>query len=191
MQSTAALTAYDPGTGRVRWDWTWKFPGQPLRTVGSPICGQDMLFANAGDGGGDRHTVALKTTADGPPLLAWEKSKGLPYVPSMLAHDGHVYYVNDSGVAGCLSARTGDTVWTERLGGRVFASPILINGNVYAAMEDGQVVVFAAEPAFRLLARNQIGESISATPAVADGRLFVRGKNHLFCIAKAANSKRA
>jgi len=73
----------------------------------------------------------------------------------------------------------------ERVGeSNFYASPLLIDGKVYAASAGGNVYVFAAEPTYRLLARNELGESIRATPAVAGGCLYIRGERHLFCIGK-------
>ena len=63
------------------------------------------------------------------------------------------------------------------------ASPVLIGDKVYAVGEGGTCIVFAAEPKFKLLAKNSVGEGVLATPAVADGKLFVRGKNTLYCIS--------
>lgn len=117
--------------------------------------------------------------------LAWESNR-LPYVPTMLTWGEHLYWVNDRGVAGCNVARTGETVWTERLGGNVTASPVLIDGKIYAANEDGDVHVFLAEPKFKLLATTPIGELVRSTPAVADNRLFIRGQKHLVCIGATA-----
>jgi outer membrane protein assembly factor BamB len=71
----------------------------------------------------------------------------------------------------------------------VTASPILIDGKVYAISEDGVVYVFQASPTFKLLAKNGLGEPVSATPAVADNRLFIRTKTHLLCIAKPAEKR--
>ncbi len=102
-----------------------------------------------------------------------------------MARGEHVYFVNDVGFAGCYHARTGNRVWFERLGGAGFhSSPLVIDGKVYAANVAGNVYVFAAEPTFRLLARNELGEVIRATPAVAAGRLYIRGERHLYCIGK-------
>ena len=67
---------------------------------------------------------------------------------------------------------------------KVSASPVLIDGKIYAIDYDGKVYVFEAGPKFKLLATNEVGESVSATPAVSDGRLFIRGEEHLFCIGK-------
>jgi outer membrane protein assembly factor BamB len=189
LVSTMAITGYDPESGRENWGYTWKFAAKmPLRTTGSPAYAGGMLFCVSGDGGGDRHAIALKLDDSGgktKPALAWENRKDFPYVPCPLAHGAHVYFVNDKGMAGCYEQKTGKRLWLERLDDTTFASsPVLIDGKVYAASEDGDVYVFAAEPKFRLLAKNSLGEPVRASPAVADGKLFVRGQNHLYCIGK-------
>jgi outer membrane protein assembly factor BamB len=80
-------------------------------------------------------------------------------------------------------ARTGEEVWSERLTTRdITASPILVDGKVYAIDMSGEVYVFEAAPKFKLLAKNAVSEPVSATPAVADNHLFIRGRKHLYCI---------
>jgi outer membrane protein assembly factor BamB len=105
-------------------------------------------------------------------------------VASPLSRGEHVYFVNDTGFAGCYHAASGKRVWFERMADGFHASPVLIDGKVYATSTVGDVYVFAAEPAFRLLARNELGEVVRATAAVADGRLYIRGERHLYCIGK-------
>jgi outer membrane protein assembly factor BamB len=187
--STMAITSYEPHTGAKNWIYQWKFSAKfPLRTTGSAIAGDGMLFACSGDGGGDRHMIALRLDGAGPRTkveLAWENKRDFPYVPTLLKRGEHLYFVNDKGMAGCYEARTGKRVWFERLPEAEFtSSPVLIDGKMYAASEGGEVFVIAAEPKFRLLARNPLGERVRATPAVADNRLYIRGQHHLFCIAK-------
>jgi outer membrane protein assembly factor BamB len=186
--STMGITSYEPDTGRQNWNYIWKFSAKmPLRTTGSAVYSGGMLFACSGDGGGDRHMIALELTGAGPNTkvrLAWENKRDFPYVPTLLTRGDHLYFVNDKGMAGCYEARTGKRVWFERLAREFTSSPVMIDGKIYAASEDGDVFVFAAEPTYRLLARNSLGETVRATPAVADNRLFVRGQNHLFCIGK-------
>jgi outer membrane protein assembly factor BamB len=184
--STAGVTSYNPQTGAENWNWAWKHIGMPLRTVGSPIAGDGLIFAAGGDGNGSRHTVALKP---GPKAaVVWEKNKGkfLPYVPTMLVQGEHLYFVSDSGVATCYVAKTGEEVWSRNLSDSFTSSPVLIDGKVYAANELGDVYVFPAEPTFKQLARNKLGEKIVASPAVANNRLYIRGENNLFCIGKKA-----
>jgi len=183
VASTAGISGYDPRSGKEHWAWTWKFDGMALRTVASPICSQGLVLANSGDGSGLRHMVAVKPGhGDAKPALAWENKSDFPYVPCLLAKGDHVYYVTDKGIAGCHVLKSGKRVWTERLARGFTASPLLIDGKVYAVSGAGDVYVFAASPTFKRLAKNSLGEPISASPAVADNRLFIRGKEHLFCI---------
>jgi outer membrane protein assembly factor BamB len=185
--STAGITTYDPHTGSIHWDYTWTFDGMPLRTVASPLYGNGLVIANSGDGGGARHTIAIKAGGKGDitsSALVWEHKRTLPYVPTMLLYGKHLYFVNDMGLAGCVVAATGEVVWTERLGGNVTASPVLIDGNIFCVNEAGTVFVFPAEPTFKLLAKNPLDEPVIATPAVAGQRMFIRGVTHLFCIGK-------
>jgi hypothetical protein len=118
------------------------------------------------------------------PTKLWANLKDFPYVPTPLAWDKHVYFVNDKGSAGCYETATGKRMWLERLAGEFTASPVLIDGKIYAVNEDGQVFVIAATPTYQLLATNSLGETVRATPAVADNRLYIRGQKHLFCIGK-------
>jgi outer membrane protein assembly factor BamB len=185
VTSTTSLAGYNPDTGAELWKWHWSFDAMPLRTVASSVFADGILFANAGDGGGARHMVAVQLSDKDQPTLLWENKKSLPYVPCMLVHDGHLYWVNDRGIAGCTEAKTGKEVWTERLADSgVHSSPILIDGKVYIGSEAGDVYVFAAEPAFKLLAKNSLGEMIAATPAVANGRLYIRTTRNLYCFGK-------
>ncbi|OWK40789.1 PQQ-binding-like beta-propeller repeat protein [Fimbriiglobus ruber] len=182
--STAGLTGYDPDTGKVIWSWDWKFEGMALRTVGSPILAGDLVVAVSGDGGGSRSTVAVAPSPK--PRLLWEKKKDTPYVPGPLVKNDYLYWITDAGFATCAQLRTGKIVWSERVFTKpVSASPVLVNGNVIAIAEDGKAVVFAASPdGLDKVAENALGETVFASPAVADGRLYVRGAEHLFCIGK-------
>lgn len=185
--STMAITSYDPNSGKENWNYTWTFPRMPQRTVASPIVADGMILINGGDGSGTRHALAVKLGGSGDVSqthFGWENTKSLPYVPTMLAQGKYVYSVTDKGIAACHVARTGEEVWSERLGSDVTASPILVDGKIYIVGEDGKVYVLAAAPKFQLLAQNAIGERVSATPAVANDRLYIRGQQHLFCIGK-------
>jgi outer membrane protein assembly factor BamB len=191
--STTAVTGYDPNDGTMKWEAKgWQGPSvrMPLRTVASSALSGDVLIACSGDGAGDRLAVAIALPGFGEakhekPARLWQNSKDFPYVPCPLARGEHFYFVNDAGWAGCYNAQTGKRVWQERLTeDRFTASPLMIDGKVYAVSDSGDVFVFAADPQYRLLARNEVGERVWATPAVADGRLYIRGNHHLFCFGK-------
>lgn len=191
IASTAGITAYQPDNGNEIWKYSWSFPGMALRTVGSPMYHQGMLFVTGGDGSGLRHMIAVKAEGNKGDItkthLIWESQDKavLPYVPTILTLGDHLYYVNDAGIAFCMEAKTGKPIWNERLGTGMSSSPIMIDGNVYAVGENGDVYVFPATPkGYQQLGRTSLGEPSRSSPAVADGRLFIRGANHLFCIGK-------
>lgn len=194
VASTAGITGYNPADGKANWWYTWKFARMPLRTVSSPIVAGNLVIATSGDGAGDRDVIAVKLGGKGDVTninLVWKnrERKYFPYVPCFLALGNHLYSVSDTGFAACHVAETGEEVWRERLCREVegfLASPILVDGKVYAVAKNGMVYVFEAAPKFKLLARNRIGEAVSSTPAVADNRLFLRDATHLFCIGKRA-----
>jgi outer membrane protein assembly factor BamB len=204
VSSTAGVTSYDPKTGDIVWNWTWvwkpdptapkvkgkKAKGDPLRQVGGPVFHDGLIYLISGDGSGDRHMVAIKagTTGDVTDTpRVWEKTERTPYVPMVLAKGDYVFWIADQeNKAICANAKTGKVIWEERLAGskEVTASPVMIDGKIYSVNEMGRVSVFEAGPKFKLLADNDLKEQVYASPAVADGRLYIRGVNHLYCIGK-------
>jgi outer membrane protein assembly factor BamB len=188
VASTGGVTSYEPRTGAQNWHYDWNFTGKVLRTVGSPVVAGDMIIAISGDGSGDRRIAAVRRGGKGDVSAthrAWDSERReFPYVPCPLVHDGRLYTVNDQGFAACYDPKTGERVWSERLLRGALASPVLIDGKVYAIGTDGQVAIFEAGPKFQLLSKNTVGEPVTASPAVADNRLYIRGESHLFCIGK-------
>lgn len=191
VTSTAGITGYEPATGKERWSYTWRHGSMPLRTVGSSVIAEGLVFACAGDGRGDRGMIAVKLGGKGAlskSQLAWSLDANTPYVPTILAHQGYLYTITDKGTAICREAKSGDEKWKQRISQNdVSASPVLINGKVFAIAEKGDVVVFEATPeGFKQRAKNNVGEAVFASPAVAHGRLYIRGATHLICIGKPA-----
>lgn len=188
VTSTAGITRYDVATGKELWHYTWTFPVKPLRTVGSSVIADDHVFACSGDGDGSRAMVAVKLGGKGDVTrtnFAWAKEAETPYVPTFVAHEGHLYGVLDNGNALCFETKTGERKWLARLAASVSASPVLIVGKVYVFDEKGDGYVFAADPkGLQVLAKNSVGEPIMATPAVVDGKLYLRGEKHLVCVGK-------
>jgi outer membrane protein assembly factor BamB len=191
--STAGITAYNPKDGKEIWTYTWSFDRMALRTVASPIVADGVIIANSGDGSGERNQIAVRLGGTGDVTnthFAWgiKVDKESPYVPCLLSSGPYVFGVNDFGIAACHIAKTGEKVWSELLLDRkaqlMSASPLLIDGKIYAIDRNGVAYVFEAGPKFKLLATNKLGEPVTATPAVADDHLFIRGDAHLFCIGK-------
>ena len=119
--------------------------------------------------------------------VVWKKSRGLPYVPSPLHYEGRIYTIKSGGMASCFDAATGEEQWLEqRVGifGDFYASPVAAAGRIYLTAQNGTVAVLAAADTFRVLATNPLGEPTFATPALADGRLYIRTAGHLYCFGR-------
>lgn len=118
--------------------------------------------------------------------VEWRTEDGGPDVPSPLIKDGLVYLCREAnGILSCLDAATGERLYRERIHVALYrSSPVYADGKVYLAARDGTVTVIAAGRAFNVLAENKLGESITASPAVANGRLYFRTYDRLWCIAK-------
>ena len=113
-----------------------------------------------------------------------------PYAHSPLYYRERVYVVTSANILSCADATTGKIVWQQRLGldGQVSASPVAADGKVYVVSEGGTTAVVQVGDRPRVLATNALDETLLATPAVADGALFLRSDQHLYCIA-AQNGK--
>jgi outer membrane protein assembly factor BamB len=188
VTSTSAITSYEPLSGKTNWYWTWTFAKDPLRTIAATTYVNDMLLACSGDGSGERLMAAVALKGQGKqtrPEQTWSNAKQFPYVTCPLVKGEYVYFVNDLGVAGCFEPKTGKEVWFERIpGAKFYASPVMIDGKIYAASESGDVHVLAASPKYEHLATNSLSDTIRATPAVANGALYVRTKSYLYCFSE-------
>ncbi len=126
--------------------------------------------------------VAIRPgTSEKPPEIAWHFPRGVPECPSPLVYGGRVYMVMNGGTVTCLDARTGELVFQDRLAARgpYYASLVGGDGKLYAASARGEVTVFAAEAKLRVLSTTDLGERLMATPALADGTVYVRTEGRL------------
>jgi hypothetical protein len=145
-----------------------------------------MVFVTAGYP--DRTRMAIRLDGRGDVTkthVAWSSRRQVTYVPSPVYHAGHVYSVIDEGMVCCFDAKTGQSKWEHRLGGRFRASLVLAAGRIYATNDKGLTTVFAANPQqFQALASNDLGEFCYATPAVSNGGIFLRAGENLYCVAE-------
>jgi outer membrane protein assembly factor BamB len=147
--------------------------------------GMRDMFAKAGNA-----VLAIRAGGNGEITrthVAWKATRSLPYVASPLYYQGRLYTVKNGGLASCYDAKTGKPFYQdERLDapGDYYASLVAAGGNVYLASQNGVVAVLAAGDTFNLLARNNFTEETMATPAIVDGKLYLRTAGHLFAIGK-------
>jgi CubicO group peptidase (beta-lactamase class C family)/outer membrane protein assembly factor BamB len=129
--------------------------------------------------------MALRAGAIGdarPTHVAWELRRGIPETASLLCTTGRLYLMRDGGLLTCLEAATGRELFRERIGapGQYIASPIAAGDRLLAASVQGVVTVIQIADTLTILARNELGEGIYATPAVAGEHLYLRTPGHLY-----------
>ncbi len=179
----AALTAFDPATGRELWKLDHPVPD--ARAVGMPVVMDGIVFATVGQGGNGRGAVAVKPgSSDGktPPKLVWEASNKIPYVPTGVATGGKLYLLNDGGLLSCVEPATGEQVWQERGPGKAYSSLVCVNGNLCAISRDGTLMTVKAADTFQPLGQLKLGDECQTTPAVIGGRLIVRTNTKLIAL---------
>ena len=174
-----AVIAYEPSTGKV----LWKTQGVGGNAVPSMVYTQGIAVFTAGYP--DKHTIALRPGGTGDVKPLWEYNKGSAYVPSPIAYGDFVYLITDKGILTCIDVKTGEVKYAN---GRVpvpatfSASPIAYDGKLLLTSEDGESFLIKAGPVHEVLGRNSVGEAVYASPAVAQGTIFIRGAKHLFAI---------
>lgn len=121
--------------------------------------------------------------------IRWKYQRPVPQVPSTLLYQGVLFMVNDSGILLSFDPATGNVLKQARLRGAIdkyFASPIGAEGRVYLVGQGGTVSVVSAKGEWDTLAVNELGEEVYGTPAISDGRIFVRTQNALYSFGAAA-----
>ncbi len=139
--------------------------------------------------------VALDRDASGAiaPRELWRYEKSfVAVVPSPLALDGLIYTIKNGGILTTLAVETGAVVKMGRVGNApasYSASPVATGGRIYLANEDGIVFVLKSGKDWAVIASNDLGEPIYATPALSEGRIYVRGQKSLFSFEGSAGSR--
>ena len=116
------------------------------------------------------------------PEIVWMHEQGVPECPSPLIHNGFAYMVKNGGIFTCLEAKTGKLKYEEKIGagGPYYASPVFADGKIYLSSGRGVITVLEEGPEFRILAQNNLKERLQATPALADGKVYVRTHEKLY-----------
>ena len=117
--------------------------------------------------------------------VVWSEARAVPEVPMALVYKDRVYTISNGGIASAYEAKTGKVLFRARVGagGLYYASPIAAGDRVYFASGDGVVTVIAAGDKLEVLANNDLEEPIFATPAIVEGKLYVRTTGHLYAFS--------
>jgi outer membrane protein assembly factor BamB len=178
------IWALHPATGGLLWYCT----DVPGAATSSPVACEGIVYSL---GGGPRGSgsMAIRTGGRGDVTagqVVWKQSAG-SYVPSPVVVEGHLYWVDDRGLAYCLKADSGKQAYRERLpgAGGVYASLVAAGGRLYAVTRRNGTFVLDAKPEFKVVAHNRIPSDttdFNASPATTDGRLLLRSNRFLYCI---------
>ena len=189
--------SYDPETGKL----LWQLDMEKGRSSATPLAVGDRLyvgteFRNRGgsdDGGGFLFSVKPGGAGDiSPPageassqFIEWKiRDSGMQMASPVLCQ-GKIYLLERRrGAIHCVDAKTGETVYRQRFpGARAFwSSPLTSDGKVFCVGADGTTFVLAGGDKFQILSENKLPEQTWSTPAIADGALFFRTVDHLYCI---------
>jgi outer membrane protein assembly factor BamB len=177
-----ATYGYDPLTGRELWRIEER---DSFSSSTRPVAGHGLVFYPTGFPIG--HLLAVRPDGRGDVTathIAWRVTRGVPTKPSLLLVNDLLFMIGDTGIASCVEAKTGESVWRARVGGSYSASPLWVDGRVYFFSEEGKTTVIEAGRRYKVLAENHLDGGFMASPAVDGPTLFLRTRSHLYAISE-------
>jgi len=178
--------SYDLASGKL----LWECGGQAGNPIASPVAQDGLVFCMTGFRGYAVYAIPLDARGDitGTKKVAWKRDDTGPYVASPLLYDGLLYFTKSrNAILSCVDAKSGKVHYLdERLPGleSLYASPVGAGGKVYIVGRSGRTLVLRHGPKFEVLATNDLGETVDASPAIVGDEIFLRGEKHLYCIAE-------
>jgi outer membrane protein assembly factor BamB len=184
VAATKAVRSYDLDSGKL----IWECAGLGANTIPQPVVQDDMVFVMSGYQNPRLMAIRLGREGDltGTDAIVWTQTKGTSYTPSPVIFDNKFYALTDSGMLSCFNARTGEPYYHQVRLPKAYSfksSPVGVNGRLYLASENEDVIVVRMGEKFEVLATNTLKDQVFiATPAITGGEIFLRSKTTLFCI---------
>ncbi len=173
---------YDHDTGEE----LWRSSGMSLRPVATPVVYNKLGIFSASRQGATLHAYHLDKTGDISGKPAWKIEQHSSDCPSLLLSENRLFYVSgNGGIVSCSNVEDGSSLFpAQRLQGvqGIYSSPVAANDKVFFTGRSGKTVVINDSDQFEMVSQNDIGEPVDATIAMVGDQLFIRGKQHLFCI---------
>lgn len=175
------VQGFDVKTGKR----IWSIYSQGEGVTPSPVVGEGLIFTSSGFEAPTTRAIKLGGQGDiTKSHIAWEQTKGVSALASLLYVKPYVYSITRDNILHCLKASSGDIVWMKRLEGVHSASPVYADGKIYVLSEDGVTLVLRPGSEYDEIASNDLEETCLASMAVSNGQFFIRSAEHLFCIGK-------
>ena len=179
------IGGYDLETGRE----LWKLRGGGDIPVPTPVFAGGLIVITSAHGS-QRPIYAIRADAAGDLTetkagIVWSQDRAGNYMQTPLLADGLGYFCFDNGVLSVYQLATGERLYQQRLGGGssgFSSSPVAAGGRLYITNEEGRTFVLAAGREYKLIAENELGETVMATPAISGDVLYIRGRKNLFAV---------
>ena len=173
------VTSVDPAGGKINWAVQCNFT---LKAIATPVVADGLIFVSTGRGGGRESAVIRPPSGAKRASIAFKLDKEVPYVPTPIATGGYVFVLNDNGTLTCVEPATGKKLWREKFSGVHYPSPVCIGERIYVINNKGEIATVQATSKYKLLATSKLPEATQATPAIANGCMYIRTFNHLICV---------
>jgi outer membrane protein assembly factor BamB len=181
VNSSERVDAYDPRSGA----FLWHVGGSNQFPIPAPTFHDGVLYLTRGYRSGPYMAIRPGGRGDiSKSHVVWEVPTGAPYISSLVYDEGILYMASDVGAVTAIDAATGKRIWQQRVEGIFSASPVAGDGKIYFVSETGETIVVKAGRQPEVLARNDLGERLIASPAISNGQLFIRSDGQLFAIGK-------
>jgi outer membrane protein assembly factor BamB len=174
INGNPAVTAFDPLTGKE----LWSVDCMSGDVAPSVAVNSTMAYAVT-----DYAKLVAIRPGTGASII-WEDNTYTPDVSSPVATDEFLFLSTGYGDVACYNSQSGDTVWTHYFMDQFYASPIIADEKVWMLNRSGMMYIVRADGKFELIAQSSLGERADCTPAFSDKCIYIRGKNHLFCISE-------
>ncbi|MGN6135151.1 MAG: outer membrane protein assembly factor BamB family protein [Aureliella sp.] len=157
------------------------------RSVSSPLIVGDLIIGTEGSGGGGNVLFAVDAKRNHE--VVFDVRKAAPYVPTPVAKGDLMFLWSDTGIVSCVQVPSGELLWSQRIGGNVSSSPIIVGDKLIGIADDGTVTILAADRSFKELGQIKLGETIRSTPAAREDCLLIRTESTLLRVGKVADSQ--
>ena len=179
---TQEVASYNPNDGSRY----WFVNGPSEEFCASPVYSEQTGLVLVSSSWPERHLLAIRPDGQGDVSeshVAWRSTQGAYYVPSPISAGNYLISTMTNGQVHCIEAATGTILWKENLG-KQYPSGVLANGLVYIPNDAGIITVFKPGATYDSISKNSMGETMFASPAISNGKIYLRGTKHLFCIGR-------
>ncbi|MEI6576653.1 MAG: PQQ-binding-like beta-propeller repeat protein [Bacteroidota bacterium] len=168
------VISYNPATGKELWR---------INCISGEV-GPSLAYANGIVFSVNEYSKLSAVKIGATPSILWESDEYMSDIPSPVATEKYLFLPTSYGTMVCYDAKTGNKYWEHDFATPTYASPMLVDGNIYQLDKKGVMHVFKADKAYHSIKESSLGEGSVCTPAFIDGKIIIRGDKNLYCIGK-------